>query len=954
MPQQVFGAEAVVSMVNRALANTSPANTVFQNQVATAGTTEASQYAFAAQIGAQYAVGKTPAQLSALLLTNMGVDNEILESALTDYIAFHGPQNIGVIALQLGQILAGLEGDATFGAAAAAWNQEVTNAYQYSSSPNNNTPQTGDDGANTTQLSRFTDVLTGHEFTGYLDYNQFTGADEQTLSTSDRLTGTDAEDDVLFAQLTNAGARPTLNGVEIVSIDAKGTAPTLDLSDANGVKTIINANSNENSNLTFSNLKNLVDVAIKNTNGNTVVGFNASVVAGVADALNLNVEGAGVAAKAANVTVQGIETLNITASGKASVLGTVSSDNVKALTIAGDQNLTVGTKVSLTAAQAALTAANNAKATADTNSANAATVQTNAAAVNTAIAGGTYTAAPTAAEIATVIAGVPALGLTATSPVVVAIAARIAATTPVDAAAAAAALNTAITAVTTQYATDVTTAANNVTTAQQAVNNAATSQGFTSANIETVDASAATGNLFLNLSSSAGRDQTVTTGTGNDVVVTGDLSAADTFNLGEGNDRLVLTTISTNQAAKLLGVEEVEARVAGTNLNLTNAADVKLLAVAENAGFANVTAVKSGTAVVFEGAGLKNAVSNAAVNFGGVTYNLANANGTTDVIDFKFNNGGVVLGANSNVAIGNLVNTGNNVETINLAFSDVVATNTVTVNNIDVGTSLKTLNVVADSKVTLNSVNDLIKLTLVDATGVKGAFTANFGALADTANATIKLGGSGVNNLTVSKAADPIAIPASADSHKVLTVDASAGTGNQKITIAGNADTDTNFTAITIDSGAKAAAAASVIVIGGSGNDTIDVTGANTLLTTNWIKGGAGADTIKLGASGAVDILVFAAGDSTSAAKDQITGFVANQDKIDLSSFGFDSNLWTAANFTVGGALNGTANEFNGLAVAVNGSTVYVDVNGDNKLDASDLVIEVAGITGAANEFLFV
>ena len=41
MPQQVFGADAVVSMVNRALANTSPSHSVYVNQVATAGATAA-------------------------------------------------------------------------------------------------------------------------------------------------------------------------------------------------------------------------------------------------------------------------------------------------------------------------------------------------------------------------------------------------------------------------------------------------------------------------------------------------------------------------------------------------------------------------------------------------------------------------------------------------------------------------------------------------------------------------------------------------------------------------------------------------------------------------------------------------------------------------------------------------------------------------------------------------
>lgn len=443
------------------------------------------------------------------------------------------------------------------------------------------------------------------------------------------------------------------------------------------------------------------------------------------------------------------------------------------------------------------------------------------------------------------------------------------------------------------------------------------------------------------------------------MVVTSTLSATDTFDLGAGNDRLVLTNVNSNQAAKLVGVEEVEARVAGTDLNLTNAADVKLLAVADNgtatvagtAGFNNVTAVKSGTTVVFEGRGLDNAANNSAVGFGSVTYNLANANGTTDAIDFKFNNGGVALGVNSTVAIGNLLNTGNNVETINLAFSDVVATNTVTVNDIRVGSSLKTLNVVSDSKVVLGGavggaqdLADLIKLTSVDATGVKAAFTATFGNLGDTANATIKLGGSGVNDVKVGKAVDAGA--AAATSNKVLTVDASAGTGNQKITITGNVDTNTTAAA----TGAQYAAKASVIVIGGAGNDTIDVAAANTANTTNWIKGGAGADTIKLvtTATGATDILVFAAGDSTSAAKDQITNFVLGQDKIDLSSFGFDSSLHGVTTTDVNAATG-----FGNKAVAVNGTTVYVDVNGDNKLDASDLVIEVTGITVTTAEFLF-
>lgn len=858
MPQQIFGAEAAVSMVNRALANTSPAHTVYLNQVAAAGTTEASQYAFAQQLGAQYAVGKTAAELSTQLLGNLGVSNAVLEAALTDYIAFHGEANIGIIALQLGQILSGLEGDATFGAAAKAWNQEVTNAYQYSSSSNNNTPQTGDDGAGTQKLTRFTDALAAHEFTGYLDYNQFTGKDEQTLTDSDRLTGTDATDDLLFAQLANASTRPTLNGVEIVSIDAKANNVALDLADANGVKTIINTRSNEASALTFSNLKNLVDVVVRATNGNTEVKFNGSVVAGTADALNLTVDGAGVKAAPSKFTANGIETLNITAAGAASVLSEVAvGGNLKTVTITGDQNLTIGTK-------------------------------TGDAVKN---------------------AGTP---------------------------------------------------------------QAETTNGFTGANIETVDASAATGNLFLNLVASAGRDQTVKTGTGADVVVTGKLMATDTFDLGAGNDRLVLAGTGANsnnasqEAAKLIGVEEVETREVGARLNLTNAADVKLLAVADlgtgvvgtSAGFNNVTAVKSGTAVVYEGRGLANGASNSNVAFGTVTYNLVNATGTSDVIDFKFNNAGVALGANSTVTIGDITNTGNNVETMNFAFSDVVASSKVIVNDIGGNAgALKTLTVSSDSKVEFKGVVDLTKLALVDATGVKNGFIAIFGDLADTAAATIKLGGAGANEVTVGSANNTGNAGVTVTT---LTVDATAGTGAQKLNVANKdvaaaaaADVDTRAEVVALlNAGNKVGAN----VLGGSGNDEITVNTISTAIST--IKGGAGADKIVLTGAG-TDVLVLALGDAGSsvATGDTVTGFTAaagEQDYLDLRSFGFDLNLQGVK--AAASALNGTAGEFytnpadattaKAVATYEVGSdlVVAIDANGDGKLGDGDLVVTLVGV----------
>ena len=680
-------------------------------------------------------------------------------------------------------------------------------------------PGASTDDGKTVLLTRFTDVKVGATFNGYLDYNQYTGQDEQTLTTSDRLTGTAADNDTLYAQQI-AGSRPTLNGIEIVSIDAKGVAPVLDLSDANGVKTVINANSSETANLSFTNLKNLVNVVVRNTNADTVVTFNPTVVAGTADALSLTVDGAGVRADRANVTVNGIETLNVTASGAASVLGNVTSANVTKVTVSGDQNLSVGTK--------------------------------------------------------------------------------------------------------------------------------ANGSGFTSALVATVDAAAATGNLFLNVSAAGATNQTITTGAGNDTVVMSGLTANDTVDLGAGTNRVVLTDGGSNQAAKLTNVQQIEARAAGVNLNLVNAPSVNLIAIAETAvasSIANVTSVKSGTTFAFEGEGAANAIGAAnTATFGNVQFNLANATGSTDVINVTYNNAGSMLGTDGVVTIGTLTNSGNNVETMNLTFSDVGADDTVNVADIIVGadgagnSALRTITVTSDSRVNLGTggatLAELDDLTTFDATGVKGALNVTLGQLATNASATVKTGGAGNSTVVVDKANDAAAAGAAANT--TLTVDASAGTGNQTFTV-NNQDGDL-----------LNATTANFVFVGGAGNDTLTLTSIAGSL--NNISGGKGADIINLAASAGVDRLAFNVGDSQLTAMDVVTGFkAAGADVIDLRSFGFDVALQGIIGAAA--ALNGTANEFGAGAAqravaafsAGGNTTLYVDVNGDARLDANDLVVSLVG-----------
>ena len=148
MSQSVFGAAAAVTMLNRAFNNSSPANAVFNNQVATAGSTAEGQFAFANTFAASFNT-LTDAQLAERVLGNMGVlPNDPLLAAVADYFTATGVASRGTVVLQLGQILAGLETatgeQAIYAPQAAAWNTEVEKSFIYSSNSANTTAYEGD------------------------------------------------------------------------------------------------------------------------------------------------------------------------------------------------------------------------------------------------------------------------------------------------------------------------------------------------------------------------------------------------------------------------------------------------------------------------------------------------------------------------------------------------------------------------------------------------------------------------------------------------------------------------------------------------------------------------------------------------------------------------------------------------------------------------------------------
>ncbi|MES2609838.1 MAG: hypothetical protein V4679_06325 [Pseudomonadota bacterium] len=355
MPAQIFGTDAVVTMLNRAFNDISPSNATFKNQVAAAGTTTESQTAFAKTFGAGYA-GMTADALSTLLLGNIGVlPNAGLQTALKDYITSAGVANVGIVALQLGQILSGLENatgeQAAFKAAALAWNNEVTAAYNYSSNPANTTPS--DQGSTVTPGTTFSLTAGADVFSpSAADPVKKSTAGNDTfrgdlaagdLSTTDVIDG-GAGTDTLNA-LLGASAKPVLSNVELINVTTTGAAATLELGDATGVTNVVHKAIAAGTGLTVN------DVALTTTVGLTgtfiaadVSTFTFKGATGTNDTANLSLAEA-VTALAAPVKILAIENLNINVSDIAATTGNVSTINslvvtdTKSITVAG----TVGT-----------------------------------------------------------------------------------------------------------------------------------------------------------------------------------------------------------------------------------------------------------------------------------------------------------------------------------------------------------------------------------------------------------------------------------------------------------------------------------------------------------------------------------------------------------------------------------------------------------------------------------
>jgi hypothetical protein len=181
-------------------------------------------------------------------------------------------------------------------------------------------------------------------FAGVIVGNNATGT---TFQAGDVLTGGDGIDTLTVSVSGNGGGAFSVvgvdtNAVEIVKLsnfDTNAGETTIDTTLMDGLTTVGLSASSATGSTTFSGMASSVGAEMMNGSANLTLTYVATAVAGAADSQDLAVMNV----SAGTFTANSIETVNVTTSLAASTLTNIAGDAITAITIAGDQNLTLST-----------------------------------------------------------------------------------------------------------------------------------------------------------------------------------------------------------------------------------------------------------------------------------------------------------------------------------------------------------------------------------------------------------------------------------------------------------------------------------------------------------------------------------------------------------------------------------------------------------------------------------
>jgi Ca2+-binding RTX toxin-like protein len=170
-----------------------------------------------------------------------------------------------------------------------------------------------------------------------------------TVNAGDVIDGGDGNDTLKIAATGDDGAGAiSINALEVTNVETisvnnfatGGGTHTVDMALITGVTSVgLNASSAAGD-TAFSNVPTLVDIFMRNGDADLQVTYIATAVAGTTDVQNITVNN--VASNSNALTVDKVETVNLTSTGLKSVIDTLATAAATTLNIDGDAKLTIG------------------------------------------------------------------------------------------------------------------------------------------------------------------------------------------------------------------------------------------------------------------------------------------------------------------------------------------------------------------------------------------------------------------------------------------------------------------------------------------------------------------------------------------------------------------------------------------------------------------------------------
>jgi len=282
------------------------------------------------------------ATVGTTVATNLGLTGDALTNGaayITAQLNAAAPGARGAVISTILDLFAGLTADATYGAAATAYNTKVDAANAYTGAANVTIGSTESQGTAFT-LTTNIDNIVG------TTANDTISADIATMSAGDAISGGTGIDTLNFTGTTNV-ALPAANitGVEVINVRQTTAAlASTDLSLISGVTTVNLDRANQAA--TFTNMPaggsyGVVGNASVTNTGALAIGYATG---STVTAATLNFSGGTLGAQAVTLTGANLLSTTINSTGAANVTGAfVDAATSKALTINATTGLTTGT-----------------------------------------------------------------------------------------------------------------------------------------------------------------------------------------------------------------------------------------------------------------------------------------------------------------------------------------------------------------------------------------------------------------------------------------------------------------------------------------------------------------------------------------------------------------------------------------------------------------------------------